>query len=134
MPSLLTGPRAALYLRRMFKEALKDIVDHTDGGIAGLLMDSSGIALESYAKEGAPFDINTVGIEFSVVIGSIKRAAEMLEAGTAQEIAVGTDKLVTIIRTLGDTYFLALAMHPDGNFGKGRYMMRTAAPKLLAEL
>jgi len=41
---------------------------------------------------------------------------------------------VTIIRTLGDTYFLALAMKPDGNFGKGRYLMRTAAPKIMAEL
>ncbi|MDB5218328.1 MAG: hypothetical protein JWO86_6255, partial [Myxococcaceae bacterium] len=82
----------------------------------------------------SPFDINTIGIEFSVVIGSIKRASEMLEAGAANEIAVGTDRLVTIIRTLGDTYFLALAMRPDGNFGKGRYLMRTAAPKLIAEL
>jgi hypothetical protein len=25
-------------------------------------------------------------------------------------------------------------MRPDGNFGKGRYMMRTVAPRLLAEL
>ena len=95
---------------------------------------SSGIALETYAKDGAPFDINTIGIEFSVVIGQIKRAAEMLEAGSAHEIAVGTERLVTIIRTLGETYFLALAMQPEGNFGKGRYLMRTAAPKLIAEL
>lgn len=118
----------------MFKEALRDLVEATDGGLAGLLMDSSGIALESYARADAPFDINTVGIEFSVVIGSVKRAAEMLEAGSANEIAVGTDRLVTLIRTLGDTYFLALAMTPDGNFGKGRYLMRIASPKLMAEL
>jgi predicted regulator of Ras-like GTPase activity (Roadblock/LC7/MglB family) len=118
----------------MFKDALRELVEGTDGGMAGLVMDSSGIALETYAKDDAPFDINTIGIEFGVVIGSIKRAAEMLEAGNANEIAVGTDKLVTIIRTLGDTYFLALAMTPEGNFGKGRYLMRTAAPKLLAEL
>ena len=118
----------------MFKEALQELVEGTEGGLAGLLMDSSGIALESYAKDDSPFDINTIGIEFSVVIGSIKRASEMLEAGAAHEIAVGTDRLVTIIRTLGDTYFLALAMKPDGNFGKGRYLMRTAAPKLIAEL
>ena len=39
----------------------------------------------------------------------------------------------TIIRLLGDTYFLALTMTPGGNFGKGRYLMRTAAPKLMAE-
>ena len=120
----------------MFKETLRDLVEGTEGGLAGLLMDSSGIALESYAKEdgASPFDINAIGIEFGVVIGQIKRAAEMLEAGTANEIAVGTDRFITLIRTLGDTYFLALAITPGGNFGKGRYLMRTAAPKLMAEL
>ena len=118
----------------MFKETLRDLVEGTEGGLAGLLMDSSGITLESYAKDDSPFDINSIGIEFGVVIGQIKRAAEMLEAGAANEIAVGTDKLITVIRLLGDTYFLALAMSPGGNFGKGRYLMRTAAPKLMAEL
>src|SRR5262245_47805814 len=118
----------------MFKEALRDIVDKTEGSITGLLMDSNGIALETYAKDSAAFDINTVGIEFSVVLGSIKRAAELLEAGATHEIAIGTDKMITIIRLLNETYFLCLALSPEGNFGKGRYLMRTAAPKLVAEL
>jgi predicted regulator of Ras-like GTPase activity (Roadblock/LC7/MglB family) len=118
----------------MFQEALREIVDKTDGGIAGLIMDSEGIAVDSYARDGAPFDINTVGIEFGVVLGSIKRAAESLDAGIAHEVAIGTDKMITLIRTLGDGYFLAVAIRPDGNFGKGRYMMRTVAPRLLAEL
>jgi predicted regulator of Ras-like GTPase activity (Roadblock/LC7/MglB family) len=118
----------------MFQEALREIVEKTEGGVAGLIMDSEGIEVESYAKEGAPFDIATIGIEFGVVLGSIKRAAESLEAGTAHEVAIGTDKMVTLIRTLGDSYFLAVAMRPDGNLGKGRFLMRTAAPKLIAEL
>ncbi len=118
----------------MFKETLRDLVEGTEGGLAGLLMDFSGIALESYTKPDSAFDINAIGIEFGVIVGQIKRAAEMLEAGTASEIAVGTDRMITLIRTLGDTYFLALAMAPSGNFGKGRYLMRTAAPKLMAEL
>jgi predicted regulator of Ras-like GTPase activity (Roadblock/LC7/MglB family) len=118
----------------MFQEALREIVDKTEGGVAGLIMDSEGIAVDSYAREGAPFDITTVGIEFGVVLGSIKRAADSLEAGKTNEIAINTEKMITIIRTLNDTYFLALTMRPDGNLGKGRYMMRTAAPKLIAEL
>lgn len=118
----------------MFKDALRELVEKTDGGIAGIVMDSEGIALDSYARADAPFDINVVGIEFGVILGSVKRAAESLDAGGASEVAIGTDKMITIIRTLGPTYFLALAMRPDGNFGKGRYMLRTTAPKLLAEL
>jgi predicted regulator of Ras-like GTPase activity (Roadblock/LC7/MglB family) len=118
----------------MFREALREIVDKTEGGVAGLIMDSEGIAVESYARDDAPFDITTIGIEFGVVLGSIKRAAESLEAGKAHEVSIGTDKVVTLIRTLGESYFLAVAMRPDGNLGKGRFLMRTAAPKLLAEL
>jgi predicted regulator of Ras-like GTPase activity (Roadblock/LC7/MglB family) len=118
----------------MFQDALREIVDKIEGGVAGLIMDSEGIAVDSYAREGAPFDITTIGIEFGVVLSSIKRAAESLEAGKAQEVAINTDKMITIIRPLGDTYFLAVALRPDGNLGKGRFLVRTAAPKLIAEL
>ena len=118
----------------MFLETLREIVDKTEGGVAGVIMDSEGIAVESYARDGALFDINVIGIEFGVVLGSIRRAAESLEAGRASEVAIGTDKLLTLIRTLGESYFLALAMKPDGNVGKGRFLMRTAAPKLMTEL
>src|SRR5579863_8207030 len=118
----------------MFQDALRAIVEGTEGAVAGLVMDSEGIAVDSYARADAPFDITTVGIEYGVVLGSIKRAAESLEAGSAREVAIGTEKMITLIRTLGETYFLALAIRPDGNLGKGRFLMRTAAPKLLAEL
>ncbi len=118
----------------MFKETLRELVERTDGGIAGLVMDQEGIPLETYAVDGAPFDITTVGVEFGVVFGSIKRAAESLEAGSTQEVAIGTEKMITLIRALTPTYFLALALKPDGNFGKGRFLMRTTAPKLIAEL
>jgi predicted regulator of Ras-like GTPase activity (Roadblock/LC7/MglB family) len=118
----------------MFKEVLRDIVEKTDGGIAGLLMDTSGIAVDSYAVNDAPFDIGTVGAELSVVLKQISKASEMLEAGQAQEISVNTERMITVIRAINTEYYLALAMHPNGNFGKGRFLMRTAAPKLLAEL
>ena len=44
----------------MFKETLREVVEGTEGGLAGLVMDSSGIALETYAKDGSPFDISRV--------------------------------------------------------------------------
>jgi predicted regulator of Ras-like GTPase activity (Roadblock/LC7/MglB family) len=117
----------------MFKEAIRDVVEGTDGGIAGILMDFEGIAVDSYVK-GDSLDINAVGAEFSVILKSIQRATESLEAGGAREIAIQSDKLTTLIRILNDEYFLALTLSPDGNFGKGRYLMRTAAPKLIEQL
>jgi predicted regulator of Ras-like GTPase activity (Roadblock/LC7/MglB family) len=118
----------------MFNATLRQIVDKTEGGVAALIMDSEGIAVDTYAKEDAPFDITTVGIEYGVVLGSIKRAAESLEAGRPREVAIATEKMITLIRTLGESYFLAVALRPDGNLGKGRFLMRTAVPALLAEL
>jgi predicted regulator of Ras-like GTPase activity (Roadblock/LC7/MglB family) len=117
----------------MFKEAIRDVVEGTEGGIAGILMDFEGIAVDSYVK-GDSLDINAVGAEFSVILKSIQRAIESLEAGGAREIAIQSDKVTTLIRILNDEYFLALTLSPDGNFGKGRYLMRTAAPKLIEQL
>ena len=117
----------------MFKEAIRDVVEGTDGGIAGVLMDLEGIAVESYAKSEA-FDIQAVGAEYSVIMKSIQRATESLEAGGAREVAIQSEKVTTIIRVLNKDYFLAVALLPDGNFGKGRVLMRTAAPRLLEEL
>ena len=118
----------------MFKEALEAIVEGTDGGMAGLLMDFEGIALETYSKPGAPFNIDTIGAEFSVVVTAIQRAAESLEAGTAKEVSILSDKVLTVIRVVNHTYFLAVALDPGGNVGKARYLLRVAAPKLEVEL
>lgn len=118
----------------MFKETLREIVETTEGALAGTLMDSAGVAIDSYAREDAGFDIDAVGVEYGVLLGSIRRATESLDAGAAHEVAITTDKMITVIRTLGPSYFLALTLRTDGNFGKGRFMMRLAVPKLLPEL
>jgi predicted regulator of Ras-like GTPase activity (Roadblock/LC7/MglB family) len=118
----------------MFRENLKKVVDNVEGGIAGLLMGFDGIAVESYAKDAASLDINTVGMEFSFILTQVRKAAEILEVGKVQEIAIRTETVVIIIRVLNQEYFLALALGPGGNFGKGRYLLRTVAPKLKSEL
>jgi predicted regulator of Ras-like GTPase activity (Roadblock/LC7/MglB family) len=99
-------------------------------------MDFEGIPLERYVRQGAkvPFDIEVVGAEFSVIVKSVQRTVDSLEAGGAKEVAVQADKVTTLIRVLNSDYFVALAMEPSGNLGKGRYMLRIAAPKLVAEL
>jgi predicted regulator of Ras-like GTPase activity (Roadblock/LC7/MglB family) len=118
----------------MFQAMLKEVVDNTDGGIATLLMDFEGIAVDSYSKPNAQFDITTIGAEFSVVIKSIQRAAQMLEAGPTAEIAIQAEKVITLIRVVNESYFVAFSMSPDANLGKARYMLRTRVPAILKEL
>lgn len=118
----------------MFKEPLKRVVDNVEGGIAGLIMGFDGIAVESYTREGHKMDVNTVGMEFSFILTQVRKAAEVLDLGAISEIAIKAEKLTIVIHLLSRDYFLALALSPEGNFGKGRYLMRVVAPKLQAEL
>ncbi len=118
----------------MFKEALQRVVSGTDGGIASLLMDFEGIPLESYTKEGATLDIETVGAEVSVVVKAIQRATEMLDAGATDEVSFRSEKMVTLIRVVNDGYFIAMTLSPDGNLGKARFLLRLLAPQLAEEL
>jgi predicted regulator of Ras-like GTPase activity (Roadblock/LC7/MglB family) len=118
----------------MFKEPLQKIVDNVEGGMAGLVMGFDGISVESYTREGHKIDINTVGMEFSFILTQVRKAAEILDVGGINEIAIRAEKLTIVIRVLNSDYFLALALSPEGNFGKGRYLMRVVAPKLQAEL
>jgi predicted regulator of Ras-like GTPase activity (Roadblock/LC7/MglB family) len=118
----------------MFKETLASIVDGAEGGIAGLLMDFEGIPVEVYSKKDAGFDVEVVGAEVSVLVKSIQRATEMLDAGSTHEVAFQSERLLTLVRVLNENYFLAVALRPDGNYGKARFLLRTAAPKMLAEL
>ena len=120
----------------MFQEHLKRLVDSTDGGLAGLLMGFDGIAVETYAAtngEPAP-DINTIGMEFSFLLTQVKKAAESLELGGLHELTIRTEKLTILMRIVSAEYFVALAVRAEGNFGKGRYLLRVVSPKILAEL
>jgi len=120
----------------MFQSLLKEVVDGVDGGLATLVMDFEGIAVDAYSKPSPPvdFDIQTIGAEFSVVIKSIQRASEMLEAGLPAEITVTAEKIVTLIRVVSDTYFIAFTLTPEANIGKARYLLRTRVPALQKEL
>ena len=59
---------------------------------------------------------------------------EILDVGKLNEVVIKAEKLTLVIRVLNPDYFLALALAPEGNFGKGRYLMRVVAPALQAEL
>lgn len=134
MRLLFQGAPVWVLSSAMFQAVLKEVVDGTEGGLATLLMDFEGIAVDSYSKPDAPFDITTIGAEFSVVIKSIQRAAQMLEAGETAEVAVQAEKMITLIRVVNSSYFVAFSMKPDANIGKARYMLRTRVPVLLKEL
>ena len=120
----------------MFREVLSDVVDRTEGGLAALVMGMDGIAVESYVRESAsePLEVENIGMEFSVILKDIRKATELVDAGVAREVTIQGEKLTTVIRLINEEYFVAIALRPDGNYGKARYLLRTGATKLAAEL
>lgn len=121
----------------MFQAMLREVVEGTDGAIAGLLMGFDGITVDSYARKDGPLGadgLEALGSEYSQILGQIKQAAQALELGEAREVAVSAENMTTVIRLLNESYFIALAMKPNGNFGKGRYLLRVNAPKLIENL
>ena len=118
----------------MFKDVLREVVERTEGGIAGLVMGFDGIAIERYLKSGADLDVESIGMEFGVLLQQLGKAAQQLDVGAMQEVSVRAERQTTVMRLLNDEYFVALTLSPGGNLGKGRFLLRTLTPKLLDEL
>ncbi|HVK76960.1 MAG TPA: hypothetical protein VM734_26725 [Kofleriaceae bacterium] len=118
----------------MFAEILKKVVDNVDGGLGAVIMGLDGIPVETYTRQADRVDINTVGMEFSFILTQVRRAADSLKIGAFEELSVKAERLVLVTRMVSPQYFLAVALAPEGNFGKCRYLMRLAGPKLVAQL
>jgi predicted regulator of Ras-like GTPase activity (Roadblock/LC7/MglB family) len=118
----------------VFTEHLQKIVESVGDGIGAVIMGLDGIPVETYVREQGGFDINIVVMEFSYILTQVKKAAETLKVGGIQEIVIKAEQLMLVIRMLNDEYFLAVALLPEGNLGKCRFLLRLTAPKIMSEL
>ena len=118
----------------MFAETLKRVVDNVDGGIAAVVMGLDGIPVETYVKQNDRVDVNTVAMEFSFILTQVRKAGDSLQVGSLEELSVKAQRLVLICRMLSPQYFVAVAVAPEGNLGKARYLARVTAPTLAAAL
>lgn len=118
---------------KQFEPSLRQILEGCEGAVAGVVMGFDGIAVETLTLDPA-VDVQTISMEFSFVLTQVRKAAEILEVGALEEVSIRSDRLTFIIRILSDEYFLGLAMKPEGNYGKGRFLMRMSMPELRAQL
>lgn len=116
-----------------FNKVVADMVGAVPGSLAAVIMASDGIAIAEHVDPSSTLDIQTLGVEYTSVLSEIKKATEVLEAGRLEELTVCSDTLTLIVRLITDEYFLAMALSPEGNYGKGRYMVRITAPRLVEE-
>ena len=117
----------------MFAEILRKVVDNVDGGIAAVIMGLDGIPVDQYVRQNT-LDVNTVAMEFSFILTQIKKAGDSLQVGGLEELTVKAQRLMLVCRMISPQYFVAVAMAPEGNFGKARFLARMATPSLVAQL
>ena len=117
-----------------FREHLQEVCQRVEGAIACSLMGVDGIEVDTHLQDGGGLDVKSLLVEYSGVLRSAREAAEAHEAGGVAEIAISTDKLQAVVRIVSPEYFMVVALTPDGNVGKARYLLRITAPKLKAEL
>ena len=115
-----------------FTEVLKEAVERVNGAVSAMIIGADGISVEEYTREKL-VDLTDLSAEASTMIRDIGLAAENLNLGEAREFSIISDTCGIIMRRITPEYYLALVIKPDGNYGKGRYILKTAIPKLEAE-
>jgi len=115
------------------KDLLQDIVKKVGGGIGALIMGYDGIPIEEYILE-SNFDIQLLAVEYVNVMKEVKRSLEVLKTGNLEEVLISTEQSKIIIRTVCEDYFVILILNSEGNYGKGRYLLKLETPRLLEDL
>jgi predicted regulator of Ras-like GTPase activity (Roadblock/LC7/MglB family) len=117
-----------------FRDHLQHVVEHVDGAVACALMGVDGIEVDSFLSDEQGLDLKSLLVEYSTVLHAARAAAASQQAGELGELSLQSERLLVVARLISPEYFMVVALKPDGNFGKARYMLRVTAPRLLAEL
>ncbi|RPJ04514.1 MAG: roadblock/LC7 domain-containing protein [Deltaproteobacteria bacterium] len=115
------------------RDTLKEIVEKVGGGVGAVIMGYDGIPIEEYIKEGI-FDVQILAVEYANVLKEVKRTIDVLKTGEMEEIIITTGMSRIVIRSVTEDFFVMLALDSDGNYGKGRYLLKREVPKLREEL
>ncbi|MBA4374022.1 MAG: GTPase [Thermodesulfovibrio sp.] len=115
-----------------FIEVLEEIVGKVDGAVSAMIIAADGIPVQEYVAERL-IDLTGLGAEASAMIRDVALAAENLGLGEAREFSIISDMCGIIMRKINEDYYIALIIRPDGNYGKGRFVLKTVVPKIESE-
>lgn len=115
------------------KDTLKSIVDKIPGARGAILMGFDGIAVEQYDVDGG-VDLEGIATEFSFRFVELLKASKALDLGTLSDITIKAERGTLLVRCLSEEFFTIVLLADSKSFGKGRWVLRSAAPELLASL
>lgn len=115
-----------------FSEVLKYVTSGVKGAKCAAVVGMDGIIVESH-METSGVDMPSVSAEYGNILKEVGNASKSLRMGSPSEVSVITETNDLIMRKINDEYFIALVLDTDGNFGKGRFLVRVAANRLISE-
>ncbi len=115
-----------------FSDILKEVVYGTEGAIGALVIGVDGITVEEFSVT-PEMDLQSMSVEYSSLLKEIEKGSQNAQLGSTKEVTVIADRAMIMLRRLNDEYFIVLVIRPDGNFGKGRFLLRMSVSKLLKE-
>jgi len=119
----------------MLFDTLRKIVGETPGATGAILMGFDGIAVMQHLAPGhEDADIESLSMEFSFRFIELRKAAAALQMGEISDITIKAEAGSVLCRVLSEEYFVAVVLHDSAHFGKGRWMLRSSAAELIAEL
>lgn len=118
----------------MFKEKLNTILERTEGAMGAIIMGTDGIAVEKVLlNDGIEANLDVAAAEFTSLIRNAQRTGGDTGLGNLHELVIALDSVTMLMRLFNRDYFIALALKPDGNLGRGRFELRKAELELARE-
>jgi len=122
-----------------FASLLQEIVDECGGGLAAALMGADGIAIEQVEAGGERRgslgqEVDALGVEFGRILDEMRKASDSVAGGALEEVSVRLANFSVLMRVVDHDTYLVVAIEPDGNAGKARFLMRRQLLALREEL
>ena len=122
-----------------FDRILRGVVEECGGGLGAALMGNDGIPIRQVVAQGAETELDgdemsAAGVEFGRILDDIRKVSDALSGGAVQETVVSLARFTLILRVVDSDTFLVLALRPDGNLGKARYLVRRSLLALREEM
>ncbi|MDG2333992.1 MAG: hypothetical protein P8Q97_07175 [Myxococcota bacterium] len=108
---------------------LQGILDPESGLLAAALMDADGIPVaEAHGALAASripdSGLASLAVEFGRVLGEAQKASDAFGGGLAEAVTIQMAELTLVFTGLEAGLVLVVAVAPDGNLGKARYLIR----------
>jgi predicted regulator of Ras-like GTPase activity (Roadblock/LC7/MglB family) len=120
-----------------FESILRRVLSECPGALGAALMGSDGlpIAEAAAAAPGGPGEeVSRLGVEFGRILDEARKAADAAGAGGVVELAVRTEQCHVLLHPVDRETYLVLVLAPEGNVGKGRYLLRRHELEIREEL